>query len=158
MSKAVVPADYAEFLTDLKERIRGAQITAARAVNRELILLYWDIGRAMKERSCSREAAIALSCGCKPADGIQSIQPPAAKRRQQVAAGVSPQARCTQSTIEPRSGGSNAPVTTCCRRYAAKCGFRHRLLGLTPQAMCDRRFAAVTNAVRRALPTSKEDH
>ena len=50
MSKAMIPADYAEFLTGLKERIRSAQITAARAVNRELILLYWDIGHAIVEK------------------------------------------------------------------------------------------------------------
>jgi len=50
MSKSIVPADYAEFLTGLKERIRSAQITAARAVNRELILLYWDIGHAIVEK------------------------------------------------------------------------------------------------------------
>jgi len=50
MSKAIVPADYAEFLTGLKERVRSAQITATRSVNRELILLYWDIGRAIVEK------------------------------------------------------------------------------------------------------------
>jgi hypothetical protein len=50
MGKAIVPADYAEFLTGLKERIRSARITAARAVNRELILLYWDMGRAIAEK------------------------------------------------------------------------------------------------------------
>jgi predicted nuclease of restriction endonuclease-like (RecB) superfamily len=50
MSKSMIPADYAEFLTGLKERIRSAQITAARAVNRELILLYWDIGHAIVEK------------------------------------------------------------------------------------------------------------
>ncbi|TVS21208.1 MAG: DUF1016 domain-containing protein [Planctomycetaceae bacterium] len=50
MSNAIVPVDYAEFLTGLKERIRSAQITAVRAVNRELILLYWDIGRSIVEK------------------------------------------------------------------------------------------------------------
>jgi predicted nuclease of restriction endonuclease-like (RecB) superfamily len=50
VSKTIVPADYADFVTGLKERIRSAQITAARAVNRELILLYWDIGRAIVEK------------------------------------------------------------------------------------------------------------
>ncbi|MFO7904431.1 MAG: DUF1016 N-terminal domain-containing protein [Pirellulaceae bacterium] len=50
MSKTILPTDYAEFLTGLKERIRSAQITATRAVNRELILLYWDIGRAIVEK------------------------------------------------------------------------------------------------------------
>ncbi|MEP0920079.1 PDDEXK nuclease domain-containing protein [Leptolyngbya sp. DQ-M1] len=38
-------ARYEAFLTDLKHRIRTAQVKAAIAVNRELILLYWQIGR-----------------------------------------------------------------------------------------------------------------
>lgn len=38
-------SNYNSFLRDLKERIRQAQIKAALAVNRELILLYWQIGR-----------------------------------------------------------------------------------------------------------------
>jgi predicted nuclease of restriction endonuclease-like (RecB) superfamily len=50
LSKAVVPAGYAEFLQDLKARIRSAQLRAALAVNRELVLLYWRIGRDIIER------------------------------------------------------------------------------------------------------------
>jgi predicted nuclease of restriction endonuclease-like (RecB) superfamily len=37
--------DYSALLQDLKERIRTTQIRASLAVNRELILLYWQIGR-----------------------------------------------------------------------------------------------------------------
>src|SRR5262245_17851520 len=44
------PGDYGAFLDDLKGRIRSAQIRAAVAVNRELILLYWQIGREILER------------------------------------------------------------------------------------------------------------
>lgn len=40
-----VAQGYEEFLGELKERIRQAQVRAALAVNRELILLYWQIGR-----------------------------------------------------------------------------------------------------------------
>lgn len=36
--------DYDQFLSDLKARIRAAQVRAALAVNRELILLYWQVG------------------------------------------------------------------------------------------------------------------
>ena len=36
---------YEEFLHDLKTHIRSAQIKATLSVNRELILLYWQIGR-----------------------------------------------------------------------------------------------------------------
>ena len=35
-----VPAGYDAFLKDLKERIRTAQLQAALAVNRELVLLF----------------------------------------------------------------------------------------------------------------------
>lgn len=44
------PADYAAFLTDLKARIQSARISASRAVNRDLILLYWDIGLAIVDK------------------------------------------------------------------------------------------------------------
>jgi predicted nuclease of restriction endonuclease-like (RecB) superfamily len=37
--------DYNDFLKSLKERIRTAQVRAALAVNRELVLLYWQIGQ-----------------------------------------------------------------------------------------------------------------
>ena len=43
-------ADYAAWLGGLKSRIQSARISAARAVNRELILLYWDIGRGIVEK------------------------------------------------------------------------------------------------------------
>jgi hypothetical protein len=40
-----LPSSYHEFLQELKGRIRTAQVRAALAVNRELVLLYWSIGR-----------------------------------------------------------------------------------------------------------------
>ncbi len=46
----VKSADYAAWLGGLKSRIQSARISAARAVNRELILLYWDIGRGIVEK------------------------------------------------------------------------------------------------------------
>jgi predicted nuclease of restriction endonuclease-like (RecB) superfamily len=45
-----LPKGYAEFLEDLKTRIRAARIKAALSANRELILLYWDIGKSIVER------------------------------------------------------------------------------------------------------------
>lgn len=47
----LVPSNaYDVFLSDLKERIRTAQVKAALAVNRELVLLYWQIGREILQR------------------------------------------------------------------------------------------------------------
>lgn len=45
-----LPADYAEFLESLKARVQQSQTKAMLSVNRELIALYWDIGRQIVER------------------------------------------------------------------------------------------------------------
>lgn len=39
------PEDYPVLLSQLKERIRAARLRAALSVNRELVALYWSIGR-----------------------------------------------------------------------------------------------------------------
>jgi predicted nuclease of restriction endonuclease-like (RecB) superfamily len=39
------PQSYPAFLAELKQRIRGARLQAAVSVNREMILLYWSVGR-----------------------------------------------------------------------------------------------------------------
>ena len=45
-----IAAGYDDFLRDLKSRIRSAQVRAVLAVNRELVLLYWQIGRDILTR------------------------------------------------------------------------------------------------------------
>jgi predicted nuclease of restriction endonuclease-like (RecB) superfamily len=45
-----IDENYASFLRSLKEQIRQAQVRAALAVNHELILLYWKIGRDILTR------------------------------------------------------------------------------------------------------------
>ncbi len=45
-----IPENYDDFLRDLKERIRSAQVRAALSVNRELVLLYWQLGRDILTR------------------------------------------------------------------------------------------------------------
>jgi len=41
---------YASLLTEVKERIRSAQYNALKTVNKELVSLYWDIGKSIVER------------------------------------------------------------------------------------------------------------
>ena len=50
MTVSNLPEDYGSLLLEVKERIRAGQYQALRAVNRELIGLYWDIGRMIVER------------------------------------------------------------------------------------------------------------
>ena len=42
--------EYRDFIADLKCRIQSARISAARAVNSEIILLYWDIGQGIVQK------------------------------------------------------------------------------------------------------------
>src|SRR5579884_1539274 len=41
----LLPRGYEALLQDLKQRIQSAQLRASVSVNRELVLLYWSIGR-----------------------------------------------------------------------------------------------------------------
>lgn len=45
-----IPSGYKLFLEEVKKRIRSAQLKAASTINRELIELYWSIGKDLAER------------------------------------------------------------------------------------------------------------
>lgn len=48
------PEGYADWLADLKTRIHSAQQRASLAVNRELVALYWHIGRDILARQAAQ--------------------------------------------------------------------------------------------------------
>lgn len=50
----VNPAGYTDWLAELKQRIHAAQQRATLAVNRELVLLYWQIGQDILVRQASQ--------------------------------------------------------------------------------------------------------
>jgi hypothetical protein len=54
---------YRELLSDMKEHIRSAQVRAALSVNRDLIVLYRQIGRTISERQDWHQAAANLPWG-----------------------------------------------------------------------------------------------
>ena len=49
-TKPTLPDDYSGFLAEVRERIRSAQYAALKAVNKELVGLYWDIGQMIVQR------------------------------------------------------------------------------------------------------------
>jgi predicted nuclease of restriction endonuclease-like (RecB) superfamily len=50
MREPVLPEGYDELLREVKERIHTARVRAAFAVSRELVALYWQLGRKLAER------------------------------------------------------------------------------------------------------------
>ncbi|MDC9727912.1 MAG: PDDEXK nuclease domain-containing protein [Methyloprofundus sp.] len=45
--------DYSHFLSNIKQNIRHHQLQAMRAVNKELLALYWEIGKSIQEKQTS---------------------------------------------------------------------------------------------------------
>jgi len=45
-----LPDGYAVLLAEVKERVRSAQYEALKVVNKEMIALYWDLGKLIVER------------------------------------------------------------------------------------------------------------
>ncbi|NJM47072.1 MAG: DUF1016 domain-containing protein [Alkalinema sp. RU_4_3] len=50
VTDSLLPPNYNRFLQDLKQRIRTAQVKAALAINQEMVMLYWSIGRDILNR------------------------------------------------------------------------------------------------------------
>ncbi len=50
----LIPTGYGAFLEALKERVRTARVRAALSANRELVLLYWSIGRDILGRQAEQ--------------------------------------------------------------------------------------------------------
>lgn len=50
MGKEIGRDEYFRLLKEIKERVRSAQYAAFKAVNKELITLYWDIGKMVNSR------------------------------------------------------------------------------------------------------------
>jgi predicted nuclease of restriction endonuclease-like (RecB) superfamily len=67
--KRATPAGYAQFLNALRVRVRTAQVKAALAVNRNLIALYWDVGRAIALRQ--QEQGWGMKVVERLADGLR---------------------------------------------------------------------------------------
>lgn len=57
----LLPKNYAALLAEVKARVRAAQYDALRSVNKELVGLYWDIGRMIVERQTDAAHGAAIA-------------------------------------------------------------------------------------------------
>jgi len=71
-----LPDSYSRLLAEVKERVRSAQYAALKAVNKELVGLYWDIGRLIVERQedAAHGSAIAEQLAADLRDGFPGIK------------------------------------------------------------------------------------
>ncbi len=67
------PGD-ADLLRDLKARIQTAQIKAALAVNSEMVLLYWSIGREISQKIRKRGGGQRELSGWPQTSNVNSLQ------------------------------------------------------------------------------------
>jgi hypothetical protein len=59
-----LPADYATILAALRDQIRSARLKAGLAVNREVVILYWRIGRQILKQQHEERWALRLLNDC----------------------------------------------------------------------------------------------
>lgn len=60
-TKPSLPEGYASLLAEVKEGVRSAQYAALCAVNKELVDLYWDIGRMIVSRQSNAAHGDAIA-------------------------------------------------------------------------------------------------
>lgn len=70
---AVSDSEYVATLVALKTRIEAAQVRAVSAVNRELLMLYWEIGKIIAERQ--EQSAWGSGVIEKLAEDLQKLFP-----------------------------------------------------------------------------------
>ena len=109
-----LPSGYQELLQELKGRIRNAQVRAAFAVNRELVLLYWSIGRDLARQGW-KVGAPRLSIGspmiCRlEFPGVEGFSPRNLRYMRSLAEAWPEQAdfaaACCKIALGPPSGAS----------------------------------------------------
>ena len=61
-NNSILSPEYLNFKNEITARIRSAQYEALKAVNKEMIALYWEVGKRITEQQT------ALGCG-KPFTG-----------------------------------------------------------------------------------------
>ena len=64
---------YLEFLQEINDRIREAQSSALRTVNKELVTLYWDLGKRIIEKQKTEEWGDSVIAGL--AEDLQNTFP-----------------------------------------------------------------------------------
>jgi hypothetical protein len=104
MKPSSITPDYRAFLREVKDRIQSARLQAGRAVDRELVMLYWDIGRGIVEKQ-------------KRADWGEAV----VERLADLRGGVSEPARvfgaqpARDETVFPDLLGGGILATGCCQ-------------------------------------------
>jgi hypothetical protein len=73
-----LPTGYPWFLRALKERIHAARVKAVLSVNREMIALYWDLGRQVVERQKRGRWGTAVILPRLARDRAKASRPPVA--------------------------------------------------------------------------------
>ncbi len=151
--RGIAPTGYQALRGDLKERIRRAQVRAALSVNRAVITLYGEIGRAIRDRQEEHgrgaQVITRLSVGLWRAFPDLKGFSPRSSHDMRTFAGTYPDTgdRVTAVTRSPVSGTSPTSSAVCPTRPHATGTRGRRSHGDGPplHALCRRH----TSTVRR---------
>jgi hypothetical protein len=164
---------YEEFLEDIKGRIRSAQ---ARAINAELIGVYWQIGKEIERRQAEagpERGRRGWCSGCRPICGRLSLELPGSRPRTSRVCGLSPwlgQTRRVSHTVcKTFRGGtssswcrSSTTVTPGTGTFSVPVPGLERSYRLTSPQVCmsarGRQSPISSGLWRRTTPRRSADH
>ena len=170
MSEFLLPANYETFLSDLKARVRAAQVKAALAVNSELVLLYWNIGRAILEQQARHgwgaKVIDRLSADLKREFPEQSGFSARNLKYMRALAAAYPDEAFVQQAVAQIPWGHNVRILDYVSapderefyiRQTIENGWSRNVLVLQIESGLHRRLGAAPNNFARTLPAPQSD-
>jgi predicted nuclease of restriction endonuclease-like (RecB) superfamily len=164
------PAGYAAFLGEVKARVRAAQVRAALAVNAELVLLYWSLGRDIlarqKKEGWGAQVIDRLSADLRAAFPEMAGFSPRNLKYMRAFAAAWPEEEIVQQIVAQLPWGHNVRLLDLLEgreqrlwyaRQAIEHGWsRNVLLAQIETGLHERAGKALTN-FRTTLPPSRSD-
>lgn len=170
IGKSELPADYAEILCSIQERIRTERLKITMAANSAMVLLYWDIGREILERQqyqgWGAKIIDRLSHDLRDAfPGLKGFSPRNLKYMRKFAE-IWPEREIVQEALAQIPWYHNLALMEKCRTpndrlwYARKTlenGWSHNILAMQIEGRLHERLGKADNNFVTTLPPADSD-
>ena len=165
-----LPESYPAFLQELKQRIRESQVRASLSVNRELVMLYWRIGRDILVRqereNWGAKIIDRLAADLKKAFPEMKGFSPRNLKYMRAFAEAWPEEEIVQQAVAQFPWGHNVRILDCVKDRSARewyvkatveHGWSRNVLVHQMESRAHKRAGAAVTNFERTLPSPQSD-
>ena len=165
-----LPESYPAFLQELKQRIRESQVRASLSVNRELVMLYWRIGRDILVRqereNWGAKIIDRLAADLKKAFPEMKGFSPRNLKYMRAFAEAWPEEEIVQQAVAQIPWGHNVRILDCVKDRSARewyvkatveHGWSRNVLVHQMESRAHKRAGAAVTNFERTLPSPQSD-